>query len=264
MSQTTAFIRVGNVEHTILPCLESIKNIFDIYAIGYSDNLTDNTLVLIKKYISENNLQNYYLYHYPYTVIPSYDIRYKQKNYSPENSLASYYNFLLSKIDTEFLYKIDCDQIYFSDKLITATTIAKRWMNHNPSISYAIQGFDTRKYCNYILNSKHKKLNGGIDHFFIRTKFAKFIQKDLWESLRLSQQTKWSFYRHPLWFHFKNAQKKPINEYDNIDIKPYFMNSNQIILYEQYVLPLFIKYNSEYKNLVYKIDQSDTPDALPS
>lgn len=238
----SAFIRVGNEKNTILPCLESIKDIFDEYVIGYNNNSKDGSVDLIKKYIKDSDLKNYYLYHYNHSVIPPIADEYKNKTYNDDESLASYYNFVLSKIKTDMFAKIDCDQIYFRD--ILYSKINKITQSNNPY--YGIVGYDTGVYKNYLLSFGPKKKIKGInaDHFIVTSNSEiTFIQEKYWELIKLPNHYYDSLIidKEPVFFHFKKRGNLPTNIKKNISI--------EIIEYNKYVLPLLQKYNSEYQNL---------------
>lgn len=247
MKSTTAYIRLANEEHTILPCLESIKDVFDEILILHSD-ITDNSLELLNSYKN----QKVTIQKYPYPVIPPHSAEYEIGEYQSEKSLASYYNFGLQYIKTDLLMKIDADQIYFNNdlkELITKIRQAPKdihigCVGHNCIIS------NSRVYIH-----TNQPYNGGSDHFIIPTKCASFIQTKYWEKLSLNCHIEYDQQPNPYWFHLKNGHRYN-NQFvsgDKYSKESLTQFDNRLTQqYEKYVLPLLLKANSQLQYLKYK------------
>lgn len=243
----TAYIRLANEEHTILPCLESIKDIFDEILILHSD-ITDNSLELIHNYKNQKiNIKKY-----PYFVIPPHSDQYKTGNYDSKNSLASYYNYGLQFIKTDLLMKIDADQIYFNNdlkKLITNTRQTSK------NIYIGCVGHNCIVSNSQIYQHKSQPYNGGRDHFIIPTKAAAFVQTKYWEKLSLNYHIEYEQQPNPYWFHLKkghryNSQFVSGDKYLQASLTKFDEKLSQ--KYEKYVLPLLVKTGSVFQNLTYK------------
>lgn len=251
MNSITAYIRLANEENTILPCLESIRNIFDQILVIYSE-ITDRSLELIYNYIKQNNIQNITIKKYPYHVLPPHSKQYISKEFNIENSLAAYYNFGLQFINTDLLMKIDADQIYFNNLLSQFIDTSIKTIRHDTVIG--CRGYNCIiKNENLFLHAK-QKLNGGNDHFIIYTDNAFFTNTDCWEILTPIKNTKFYSNDDTYWIHMKdghwyNSIFVHSNNYpDNslINLEPDIISK-----YETYVLPLLINNNSIYQYLKY-------------
>lgn len=125
-----AFIRVKNEIGTVKSSLESIIPVIKKGVIGYhklsKEEKDDGTIEYLKKFCEEN--KGYKLFEYNYEVIPANDKRYKNldKVYR-EQRLDNYYNAVLENIPkNEWLIKIDCDQIYDTEKLKQSLYLPKK------------------------------------------------------------------------------------------------------------------------------------------
>lgn len=255
MKTITAYIRLTNEEKTILPCLDSIKNIFDSIIILYS-NISDNSLSLIDSYILENKISNIKIYRYPHEVLSYGAKEYKTNDYQFENSLACYYKYGLQHIDTDYWMKIDSDQIYFTDKLIISINdiLQKNISNY----CYDFIGYNTIIMENNIAINKKDPFNGITDHMVIpNNKNIHYIQTDRWELIQLPETFRISheYAQSPMWFHMRNIYKYVNYQPTNTD-RDRFSNENTIKFdnktldaYNQYILPLLKKYNSSYQYL---------------
>lgn len=116
-----AFIRVKNEIKTVKSSLESILPVIKKGVIGYHklsvNEKDDGTIEYLKKFCEKN--KGYKLFEYNYEVIPANDKRYERLDKVPsEQRLDSHYNAVLENIPKdEWLIKIDCDQIYDTEKL---------------------------------------------------------------------------------------------------------------------------------------------------
>lgn len=252
MKSITAYIRLYNEENTILPCLESIKNIFDKVLIIYSE-ITDRSLDLVYDYINQNNINNFLIKQYPYSVLPPHSKEYKNNSYDYNHSLASYYNFGLQFIETDLLMKIDADQIYLTESLRDLVKNSCKTLDKNNAI--ACMGNNCIIHNNKLMIHNKQPFNGGHDHFIIYTDNADFIQNNQWELLIPKQKTEFYCDKKMYWFHMKdghwyNDQFISSNQYDIASLRD--LDSNLINLYKTHILPILIKTNSKYQNLQYK------------
>jgi len=249
----TAYIRLANEENTIIPCLESIKNIFNQILIVYSE-ITDNSLVLIKDYATLNPNENIRIEQYNHNVLPPHSSEYKDKTFEYKNSLAAYYNFGLQFIDTHLLMKIDGDQVYFTKKLVSLIDKVK----HSESIdmNIGVKGFNCIVSNNCIKLHSSQIFNGGEDHFIIPTDNASFVQMEYWEKLSLKNSSEpCSIQPEKYWIHFKKGHRYngvfvSGDKYDAKVLQNF--DENLITEYENDILPLLISTNSPYKDLQYK------------
>lgn len=257
-NKITAYIRLYNEEKTIIPCLNSIDNLFDEIIIIYSE-IDDLSLKLIDKYISNYAKTNITIFKYPHKVYPQESKKYLS-NFDYKNSLASYYDYGLKKIKTKYWMKIDADQIYFSDKL---QIIIEHVKKYSPYICIPIYGFNFQIMNNEIRISNEAPLNGGVDHGIIpNDKNLYYIQTNRWEELIIPKyiaikNIKKNINITPHWIHLRDVTKyysstrAPI--YENAKNKYYKNNSKlnayQYDCYKKYVLPLLQKYDSIYQNL---------------
>jgi uncharacterized Fe-S cluster protein YjdI len=253
MNTITGYIRLANEENTIIPCLESIKNIFDQILIVYSE-ITDNSLLLIKDYAKLNPSQNIRIEQYVYNVLPPHSLEYKHKTFEYKHSLAAYYNFGLQFIDTDLLMKIDGDQIYFTKKL--KLLIDKVKNSESTEINIGLKGFNCIVSNNCIKLHSSQNFNGGQDHFIVPTNKASFIQTEYWEKLSLKNSSKTcSIQPEIYWVHFKKGHRHNgvFVSGDKYDVKV-LQNLDESLMtkYEKYILPLLIKSNSNYQHLIYK------------
>lgn len=252
----TAYLRVKNEENTIIPCLESIKGIFDKILIIYSE-INDSSLSLMIEYISQNQIKNIDIQKYPHKVLPPYSEEYKDKNYAPEQSLASYYNFGLQFIDTNLVCKIDADQIYFT-KILKKKIDQIKYLDHS-NYCYGIVGHHCLIDNNKIFQEKGLPFNGGADSWITSMEDIYFKQEIYWEQKYSKKNKKCIVYKDPMWIHMRITDKKQNISLDDIfltkktrTLKP--LSKKVIADYEKYVKPLLIKTNSRYQNLNYKND----------
>lgn len=247
MKSITAYIRLANEENTIIPCLESIKDIFDEILILHSD-ITDNSLELIYNYKHQKlNIKNY-----PYSVIPPHSKEYETGEYILERSLASYYNFGLQYIKTDLLMKIDADQIYFHENLKMLVEQVKRV---EKDIYFGCKGYNCVINNDKIYLHKNQRYNGGHDHFIIPTNSASFIQTKYWEKLSLKFPIIYEQQCNLCWFHMKKGHRYN-NKFVSGNTYPQeslvCFNEELIQKYEKYILPLLIKTQSPLQTLKYK------------
>lgn len=248
MKSITGYIRLANEENTILACLESIKDVFDEILIIYSD-ITDSSLELIHSYTNQKiNIERY-----PYSVIPPHSIEYKTNKYDFKNSLASYYNFGLQFIRTDLVMKIDADQIYFLDEMMNLVSYLKNCKNDKPTIG--IRGHNCVVSNNHLYKYLDQPYNGGADHFCVLTKDANFEQKTYWEILSLPYKKTFTIPNKQYWFHMKDGHRingKFVSGNDYRQQSLGCFDEDLIQKYEKYVLPLLVKTDSVFQNLIYK------------
>ena len=111
----SCMLRVKNEEKKVWSCLNSIFPVFD--EIVFIDNgSTDNTLSIVKDFISKNKAENIVVYHYPYHISRCGE----EHHLTPDNSIHSlvyYYNFCLSKCHYSYVCKWDADMILHPDDI---------------------------------------------------------------------------------------------------------------------------------------------------
>lgn len=169
-----AFIRVKNEIATLDACLKSILPVIKKGVIGYHklnpNEKDDGTEEYIKNFCREN--PGFILYKHDYEVIPACDERYKNlEDISDENTLAGYYNAVLSQIPKgEWLIKIDCDHIYDSEKLRQLMYLPKM-DNDVISISRFNLHYENDKL--YVL--KNRAVINPKDHWLIKNDDFKFF-----------------------------------------------------------------------------------------
>lgn len=257
-NKITAYIRLYNEEKTIIPCLDSINNLFDEIIIIYSE-INDSSLELIEKYINDYSKTNVTLFKYPHKVYPQESNEYLS-DFDYKNSLAAYYDYGLKKIKTKYWMKIDADQIYFSDKLQIIIEHAKKY---TPYICIPMYGFNFQIMDSEVRVNNEIPLNGGTDHGIIpNDRNLYYIQTNRWEQLIIPKyiavkNIKKNINTTPHWIHLRDITKycsstdlticQDIkNKYYDINNK---LNEYQYSCYKKYVLPLLQKHNSIYQNL---------------
>lgn len=258
MINITAYIRLHNEEKTIIPCIESIIDVFDYIVILYSE-ITDNSLHLIYKYIESNKLNKINIFKYPYPVLTQGSKEYLNNEYEYDNSLAAYYQYGLQFINTDYWLKIDADQIYFSNLLSQVFSEIKKNPTNNDY--YDLSGYNCNIMNNYIGINKKNPVNGINDHIiYPNDQTILFHQTDRCEKIVLpkyfKRQTKYN--KQKYWFHLRHIYKFvkdyiPIND----DIDNFVKNNtlpfshHQLATYNKYVSPLLKKHKSAYQNLYF-------------
>jgi Beta-1,4-N-acetylgalactosaminyltransferase (CgtA) len=181
MNTICGWLRIRNEIKTLEKCLKSIENIFD-YVVITHNNCTDGSDIFLEDYIKNKN--NYFLYKYEYDVIPICDKRYKEK-FKYENSLAALYNFALSKVkcDNDYLFKIDGDTIYDSNKLKELVTFIRHRVNQESDV-FICHGYDCTILNNeFLVNSCDKGKN--FDQYCCKKSFVEtFEQTSQWEAIK--------------------------------------------------------------------------------
>ena len=110
-----AFIRISNEESTLEMSLESAAKAFSKGVIAYN-SCTDKSPEIIKNFCTEH--PDFFYVEYPFDIVPANSQLLKDKaNDIPyRNTLAAYYNFVLSFIPKgDWLCKIDGDHFHFSE-----------------------------------------------------------------------------------------------------------------------------------------------------
>lgn len=116
----SGMMRVKNDAEFIPACIESCIEALDELIIVYND-CTDNSPIIIEE-MRHKYPDKIKVFHY-LPKIKAWNLSdtevdcIMRKEFPPEQTLAGYYNYALSKTTYRFVMKIDADQIYFSDKL---------------------------------------------------------------------------------------------------------------------------------------------------
>ena len=127
-----AFIRVKDERKTLLASLNSILPVIKKGVIAYND-CTDGSDVIIKDFCEKN--PGFVPYEYPFYVEPAGSKKYSTGELEEKNTLAAYYNAVLSQIPIgEWVIKIDVDQIYFPEILKHSFSLPK---NRSDFVSYS-------------------------------------------------------------------------------------------------------------------------------
>ena len=116
----SGMLRVKNDAEFIEQCVESCLPALDELIITYndcSDNSPDIIHELCKKYPEKIKAFHFTPHIHAWNLSPEEAEQIMNGNIPPENTLAGYYNYTLSKTSHEFVMKIDTDQIYFTKKL---------------------------------------------------------------------------------------------------------------------------------------------------
>lgn len=202
MKTIGAFVRIGpGEEATIIQCLNSIKGLFDKYYIGYADNVEHHVRSMVTEYVTANNKNGEYeVYFYPYKINLLVVDRFNNHKYPKELQLASYLNFLLHKVKTDLICKIDVDQVYIHDKFKAVIDDVKQNLAEDEFI--VLNGYNTS-----IINGELKQLtvyelNGlAQDTPIIHTnKYGPHIQYGRYE-IASKNQCKCRYYSKPIWYH---------------------------------------------------------------
>jgi hypothetical protein len=251
MNSITGYIRLANEENTIISCLNSIKDIFDKILIIYS-NVTDESLDLLHDYSKHKSNSSLNIVRYNQKVLPPHSKEYKNNTYNHINSLASYYNFGLSLIDTDLFMKIDADQIYLHDQLFKIVSKAK--LLNKEKIYIGMRGYNCIVTNSTLKQHVHQPMNGGFDHFILSTDNALFVQDIFWEKLHVKNNIVCNIEQNPCWFHFKKGHRHDDKFISGNDYKPSSvktLSKDLQITYRKNILPILIESNSPYQNLKY-------------
>jgi Beta-1,4-N-acetylgalactosaminyltransferase (CgtA) len=188
MNRICGWIRVKNEMLTLEKCLKSIENIFDYVVITYN-SCTDGSDIFLKNYVKGKI--NYSLDEYPYDVIPFADERYLTNDYNYENSSAALYNFALSMIkdDGDYLFKIDADTLYDSNKLKELVHFIKCRINDDNDV-FVWQGGDCMVVNNEIILHETCYIKGQYnDHFCCKKSFVeKFEQSEITQWIKYKSE----------------------------------------------------------------------------
>lgn len=202
----TALIRYYNDRHTLLPCLESIRGVFDEIVIVHQtcDDYSEDLLARIReKHFPSLAGESIHTYEYPWFVYPPH---YPAEWPEPEevNTLANYCNYGLSKIRTEHFLKIDADQIYFRNILKEMVDAGR-----SEKVDYAGSGInifiDKEGEC--LIDPKHPGNGGGGDHRMMPpTSKPWFIHKPAYEVLTGVDLVEVRFPK-PVWLHLTQIRR---------------------------------------------------------
>lgn len=116
----SGMMRVKNDAEFIEACIESCIEALDELVIVYND-CTDNSPEIIhqmaSRYPDKIKVYEYTPHIYAWNLSDREVENIFNGTIPPENTLAGYYNYALSKTTCEYVMKIDADQIYFTERL---------------------------------------------------------------------------------------------------------------------------------------------------
>lgn len=251
MGGITAYIRLANEENTILSCLESIRGVFDQILVIHSE-VTDSSLELVKRYARENSAADIVVKEYPHLVLPPHSVEYDGGGFNYENSLAAYYNFGLDSVRTEFVMKIDADQIYFNEEL---SKLVRSSICSDEENIRAVKGHNCIVSNGGLHLFKSSPFNGGNDHFLMRVRDAFFEQSRYWEVLCPKKDIPFICDGRTYWIHMKKGHRHKGKFVSGDNYRPDSLVAMDDLLvenYERHVLPLLESTGSKYKDLKYK------------
>ena len=107
-------IRAKDEEQLVKPCLESIQKIAD--EIIFVDNHSNDQTLEIAKSVAAK-YSNIYIYQYNINVTPCGELHEKAVEEKSDNTLATFYNWGLSKVTRYNVIKWDCDFICINENL---------------------------------------------------------------------------------------------------------------------------------------------------
>ena len=116
----SGILRVKNDAEFVGAAIDSCIEALDELVIVYNDCTDESPKIIREKYEQYSDKISFYEYEPPIYANNLSEEEYEFIKSQPMDSphlLASYYNFALSKVNYEFVLKIDADQIYFSDEL---------------------------------------------------------------------------------------------------------------------------------------------------
>lgn len=116
----SGILRVKNDAEFIEAAIDSCIDALDELIIVYNGCTDDSPKIIKEKYVQYKDKIFFYEYEPPIFANNLSEEEYEFIKCQPVGSphlLASYYNFALSKVNYEFVLKIDADQIYFSSEL---------------------------------------------------------------------------------------------------------------------------------------------------
>ncbi len=249
-----AFIRFKNEIKTLPAMLESIDGVFDKIVMIHSNEKDDGSIAYAQKWCQKH--PECLIRTYPHAVIPSNDPRYTKRQVKSENTLSAYYNFGLSFFEpSEFVVKIDADQVYLTHKLKETLDFIRNDSQLNPNKRYGIRGYNSYTIENNIFLFKPHPRNGGIDSFIIkREHIIGFKQKRWYETLQVQPQVTLSILKGEHWFHFMQALRsrgKIRQTSAALPSERALFSIKEQQLFNHYIRPLLTKTGSSYQNILF-------------
>lgn len=116
----SGLMRIKNDAEFVSYCIDSCVNVLDELIIVYSDSIDNTYEIIVEK--QRQYPDKIKIYYYKPWIL-SHNLskeEFEEILKWPKNSihlLSNYYNYTLSKATFRYAFKIDADQIYFSDKL---------------------------------------------------------------------------------------------------------------------------------------------------
>lgn len=240
--KVSAFIRVKNEMPTLEACLKSIDGLFDRIVLVHSNEPDDGSIAFMNKWCAERPYCD--IYEYPHKVYPSMTKIY-ENGIKPENTMAAYANFGLSKFDEdEWIVNIDADQVYMRERLRNLIQKIKSEYPKNAKNMYCMKGYNTFSWNNILVKVRPQPIMGTYcDHYAIKKNmlapYKPFGSQFL---IRGEKGFKYAPQPEMYWFHFKKVLKAPKATFDKDSVSESaisYLKDNEASEYIQYIADYF-------------------------
>ncbi len=203
----SAHMRVKNEILTVSATLNSIDGLFDRIVIIHSNEKDDGSIDFMHKWCAKRPYCE--IYEYPYTLYPSLTKIYRE-GIKPENTMAEFGNFGLSKFDPEeWVVNIDADQVYIRERLAALVAQIRQEYPKNEKFEYCMKGLNTFSWKNILVKVRPQPIMGVYcDHYAIKKK--NLLPYEIFGSqfaIKLAPGTIYAPLADVYWFHFKKVLK---------------------------------------------------------
>lgn len=238
----SAYLRVKNEILTIGATLSSIDGIFDRIVITHSNEKDDGSIDFMNKWCAKRSYCE--IYEYPHMVFPSLTKIYFE-GIKPENTMAEYGNFGLSKFEPEeWVVNIDADQVYIRERLEDLVQQIRAEYPKNEKDQYCMKGLNTFSWKNTLVKVRPQPIMGVYcDHYAIKRK--NLLPYKIYGSqftINLAHGTQYKPLADIYWFHFKKILKdnKKAFDKDTADETAItHLNQDEIDLYVKHIAHYF-------------------------
>lgn len=205
--KVSAHMRVKNEILTVGATLNSIDGLFDRIVITHSNEKDDGSVAFMNEWCAKRPYCE--IYEYPHTVYPSLTKKYHE-GIKPENTMAEFGNFGLSKFDPEeWVVNIDADQVYIRERLEALIAKIREEYPKNEKFEYCMKGLNTFSWKNVLVKVRPQPVMGiYCDHYAIKKK--NLLPYEIFGSqfaIKLAPGTMYAPLGDIYWFHFKKVLK---------------------------------------------------------
>lgn len=238
----SAHMRVKNEILTVGATLESIDGLFDRIVITHSNEKDDGSIAFMTKWCAKRPYCE--IYEYPHTVYPSLTKIY-HAGIKPENTMAEFGNFGLSKFDPEeWVVNIDADQVYIRERLEALIAKIRQEYPQNEKSEYCMKGLNTFSWKNVLVKVRPQPIMGiYCDHYAIKKK--NLLPYEIYGSqfaIKLAPGTHYAPLPDVYWFHFKKVLKDNGKFFDKDTAEEQaitYLNDEEVQLYTRHIAHYF-------------------------